>query len=72
MAATENDWMSAADAATFLGVKLATLYAWRYKGPVGRGPRGPRSYKAGGVLRYRRSDLERWLERTARPGDGEA
>lgn len=72
MTTTESDWMSAEEAAEFLGVRIATLYAWRYKGPQGNGPRGPKSYKAGGVLRYRRSDIEAWLEANSQAGDVEA
>jgi excisionase family DNA binding protein len=42
--------------ASYLGVPLATLYSWRYKGD------GPRSIKVGRHLRYRAADVERWLE----------
>ena len=47
----------------YLGVPVATIYRWRYTrdGPVG--------YRVGRHVRYRISDVERWLEtqRDARP-----
>lgn len=39
-----------------LGVSLATIYGWRTRGE------GPRAIKVGGQLRYRRSEVDRWLE----------
>ncbi len=40
---------------TYLGVPVATLYAWRQRG------RGPASFRVGKYLRYRRSDVVRWI-----------
>lgn len=45
---------------TFLDVPVGTLANWRYQG------RGPRFVKVGRHVRYRRSDVEAWLERNAR------
>jgi excisionase family DNA binding protein len=42
------------------GVPVGTLANWRYQG------RGPRFVKVGRHVRYRRSDVEAWLERNAR------
>ena len=42
-----------------LGVPLQTLYTWRVK------QAGPRGIKVGRHLRYRRSDVEAWLEAQA-------
>jgi predicted DNA-binding transcriptional regulator AlpA len=37
-------------------IPLATLYRWRHFGT------GPRVYKIGRHLRYRRGDVEKWIE----------
>jgi excisionase family DNA binding protein len=42
--------------AEWLGKPKATLYAWRSRG------QGPRAIRVGNVLRYRRSEIERWLD----------
>ncbi len=39
-----------------LGVPVPTIYAWRYRGE------GPRGYKLGRHVRYRLSDVNKWLE----------
>ena len=43
--------------AKFLGIPVATLYAWKYKGI------GPRAIKVGRHLRYRPRDVEKWLDK---------
>jgi excisionase family DNA binding protein len=52
-----------AELADYLGVPVATIYRWRYTrdGPVG--------YRVGRHVRYRLSDVDRWLEtqRDSRP-----
>lgn len=40
----------------YLEVPVATLYAWRHRRV------GPPSFRIGRHLRYRRSDLEHWIE----------
>ena len=39
----------------YLEIPVATLYAWRYRG------QGPRSFRVGKHLRYRRSDVTDWI-----------
>jgi len=48
--------LDAHELAEWLAVPVATLYQWRYTG------NGPRALKVGRHLRYRRSDVEAWLE----------
>ena len=50
--------MNIAQAAAYIGIAKSTLYTWRTRRPGF----GPRAVKAGGALRYRRSDLEAWIE----------
>ena len=51
------------DAAPFVGRKVTILRRWRRKG------KGPRFFNIEGAVRYRLSDIERWLE--SRPTGGE-
>ena len=41
--------------ANYLGVPVATLYAWRYRGE------GPVGFRVGKHVRYRWSDIEEWI-----------
>jgi hypothetical protein len=41
-----------------LAIPKSTLYTWRTR----RAGFGPRAVKVGGSLRYRRSDLDAWIE----------
>jgi predicted DNA-binding transcriptional regulator AlpA len=50
--------MDVAQAAAYIGIAKSTLYTWRTRRPGF----GPRAVKAGGALRYRRSDLDAWIE----------
>lgn len=43
------------DLAEYLGVPVATLYAWRYQ------HQGPRGFRVGRHLRYRWTDIEEWI-----------
>lgn len=52
---TGDRLLSVDDVASLLGVPVATLYAWRYRGT------GPRGLRVGRHLRYRRSDLDAWI-----------
>ena len=59
-----EDW-----AAEFLDVKVPTLRRWRWSGD------GPPFIKLGGAVRYRRSDLEAFIEaklRTSTSDQGQA
>lgn len=49
-----------------LGVHEGTLANWRWRGI------GPRWIKARGWVRYRREDVELWLDQQAQGGDGGA
>lgn len=51
--------MTAEELSGYLGVPKATLYAWR-----SRPGSGPVAYRVGRYLRYRRSNVDRWLETT--------
>ena len=52
------------DVVAYLGIPKNTLYRWRVDGE------GPRAMKIGKHLRYRRTELEAWLEANTdeRPG----
>lgn len=54
------------DAADFLGLSPHTLERWRWSG------NGPRFLKMGKAVRYRRADLENYIERAARQNTSEA
>lgn len=51
--------MTPRELAEHLGVPVKTLYTWRTTA------RGPRAIRVGKHLRYRRSDVEAWLEQQA-------
>ncbi len=57
----ESDWLTLGHAAKFLGVAQSTIRKWSDQGRV------PAFYTPGGHRRYRRSDLETFLERSG-PG----
>jgi excisionase family DNA binding protein len=44
------------EVAQWLGKPKATLYAWRSRNL------GPRGIRVGNALRYRRTEVERWLD----------
>jgi excisionase family DNA binding protein len=58
---TEPDWLTLGQAAKFLGVAQSTIRKWSDQGRV------PAFYTPGGHRRYRRRDLEAFLERSG-PG----
>jgi excisionase family DNA binding protein len=60
----ERRMWTLAETAQYLGKKPATLYRWIELGT------GPRSYKIGRDRRYRKSDVDRWIETLASTGDG--
>lgn len=58
------DWITPNELACDLKVNTKTLANWRYLG------RGPSFLKDGGVVRYRRKDVEAWeREHTVTPKD---
>jgi len=42
--------------ADYLDVPVKTLYAWRYR------REGPPAFRVGRHLRYRRSDIQQWIQ----------
>jgi excisionase family DNA binding protein len=42
--------------ADYLDVPVKTLYAWRYR------REGPPAFRVGRHLRYRRADIQRWIQ----------
>jgi len=59
MALTEEPMMSPAELAALVQVPIGTVYAWRWRGG------GPPGIRVGRHVRYRRRDVERWLEERA-------
>jgi excisionase family DNA binding protein len=51
--------MTLVDVSQLLGVPVATLYGWRYRGE------GPIGYRIGRHVRYRRAAVEAWIETQA-------
>ena len=43
------------DLADYLAVPVATVYAWRYR------RQGPPGFRVGRYLRFRRGDVDRWI-----------
>jgi excisionase family DNA binding protein len=48
--------ISAQELAEYLDVPVKTLYAWRYR------RQGPPGLRVGKHLRYRRNDINEWIE----------
>jgi excisionase family DNA binding protein len=48
--------LNPAEVSAFLGVPVGTIYAWRSRGV------GPEGIRVGRHLRFRRGEIERWLE----------
>lgn len=51
-----RELLSPGELADLLGISLSTVYAWRSQG------RGPVGIRVGRNVRYRRDDVERWLD----------
>ncbi|MFJ7112667.1 helix-turn-helix transcriptional regulator [Streptomyces albogriseolus] len=51
-----TELLSIRELAEFLGVPIQTIYCYNYDGS------GPRRIKFGKHVRYRRTDVEKWLE----------
>ncbi|MGH8873329.1 MAG: helix-turn-helix transcriptional regulator [Acidimicrobiia bacterium] len=47
--------LSIQELAAYLDLPVATLYAWRYR------RQGPPGFKVGRHVRYRQSDVDRWI-----------
>ncbi len=52
----EDDLVPVKELAAEIRVSPATVYGWRTRGE------GPPAIKVGGQLRFRRSEINRWLE----------
>jgi excisionase family DNA binding protein len=61
LASSEHDWLTLGQAARYLGVAQSTIRKWSDDGRV------PAFYTPGGHRRYRRRDLDAFLERSG-PG----
>ncbi|GBD85426.1 helix-turn-helix domain protein [bacterium BMS3Abin02] len=48
--------LSVGELAAYLDIPVATLYAWRYRS------QGPPGFRVGRHIRYRRSDIEAWID----------
>ncbi len=48
--------LTTSQVATYLQVPIATLHQWRYRGE------GPKAAKVGRHLRWRKADVDAWLE----------
>src|SRR5438105_12004316 len=60
-AASEHEWLTLGQAARYLGVAQSTIRKWSDGGRV------PAFYTPGGHRRYRRGDLDAFLERSRSP-----
>ena len=52
----DKEFLTINDLCELLSVTPKTVASWRYRGV------GPASYKAGKHVRYKRSDVEAWME----------
>ncbi|MFZ0013294.1 MAG: helix-turn-helix domain-containing protein [Acidimicrobiia bacterium] len=53
----ETTLLSPQQVAEYLGIPVATLHQWRYR------REGPPGFRVGRHVRYRRSDVDDWIER---------
>ncbi|WP_299166982.1 AlpA family transcriptional regulator [uncultured Arthrobacter sp.] len=60
------DLLTPEDLAQRLGMSVAALSQWRYRGV------GPKFIKAGKTIRYRVSDVESWMDAQTRQQSGSA
>jgi len=58
----EDRLVNVHELADYLDVPVKTLYAWRYR------REGPPAFRVGRHLRYRWSDVQRWIERRLEAG----
>lgn len=52
----ESEFLSPEGLANLLDVPVASVYAWRHRGI------GPKGSRVGKHVRYRRSDVDAWLD----------
>lgn len=53
---SNKEWLTIDELAEELKVSKNTIYDWRHKGT------GPRAARLGNHLRFRRQDVEKWIE----------
>lgn len=56
MSATQ--FLTVDEFATELGISPGTIYGWRHR------KYGPPAHKIGGQVRYRRTDIDEWIDST--------
>lgn len=56
----DREFLSTEGVAELLGIPAATVRYWRHTG------RGPHGFRVGRAVRYRRTDLDRWIEERER------
>ncbi|MEU8849058.1 helix-turn-helix domain-containing protein [Streptomyces sp. NPDC048564] len=54
---SDSEWMSPEELAEFVGLPLSTIYGFNSQGDA------PRRIRIGKHCRYRRADVEEWLDR---------
>jgi excisionase family DNA binding protein len=52
----DNRLLTVEELADYLGVPVATIYAWRYR------REGPSGFRVGKHLRFRWRDVEEWID----------
>jgi excisionase family DNA binding protein len=57
-----DDLLTPLQLAEVLGISVRTLYNWRSQ------RKGPPGFRVGSHVRYRRSDVEAWLDEQAQKG----
>jgi excisionase family DNA binding protein len=60
---TATEWLTTEQAASYLQVATVTMETWRAR------RQGPPFAKVGRTIRYRRADLDSWLEQNRRQFD---
>lgn len=53
---SQDPLLSPAELADYLAIPVQTIYQWRHRGE------GPPGYRVGRHVRYRWSDIQRWLD----------
>ncbi len=61
VAAAAREFFGPETLADYLDVPVRTVYSWNHSGT------GPRPIRVGKHVRYRRADVEAWLEAQAQP-----
>jgi excisionase family DNA binding protein len=56
-----DNLMTVEAVAEYLGVPMATVYAWNSR------ETGPKRYRLGKHVRYRRADVDAWIDTQATP-----